>query len=114
MSKQEKLPTEKTISTSPFPGSAKVYVPGVKHDINVAMREISVSGGPDAKNGKPASGSRLTVYDTSGPYTDPSVRIDLKAGLPRIREKWIFGRGDVEQLPDISSSFGRERLYRSD
>src|SRR5690606_7826364 len=55
----------------------------------------------------------VTVYDTSGPYTDPDVQIDLKKGLPRLREKWILDRGDVEQLNEISSEYGRVRLNDS-
>ena len=51
----------------------------------------------------------ITVYDTSGPYTDPSVKIDMNKGLPRIRENWVEERNDTEILPDITSDYGRMR-----
>ncbi|MGV3639597.1 MAG: phosphomethylpyrimidine synthase ThiC, partial [Adhaeribacter sp.] len=51
----------------------------------------------------------VTVYDTSGPYTDPDFELNLEKGLPRLRERWITGRGDVEQLPGLSSDYGRQR-----
>ncbi|MCC6600931.1 MAG: phosphomethylpyrimidine synthase ThiC, partial [Crocinitomicaceae bacterium] len=78
MKKEEKLPTEKSITTTPFPGSKKIYVKGKLHNIEVAMREITVSSGVSKKNpavaplsGGEGKGERLAVYDTSGPYTDP-------------------------------------------
>lgn len=49
------------------------------------------------------------VYDTSGPFSDPAVEVDLKKGLPRLREPWILKRGDVEQLSEITSEYGRMR-----
>ena len=51
----------------------------------------------------------VTVYDTSGPYTDPAVEIDVREGLPRLREDWVAGRGDVQQLEHVSSVYGRRR-----
>jgi phosphomethylpyrimidine synthase len=113
MKKQEHLPTEKSITTTPFPNSKKIYVKGELHDIKVAMREIKLT---DTKShGRPAVANEpVVVYDTSGPYTDPEVRIDVIKGLPRLREKWIMERGDVEQLNGISSAFGQERLLKSD
>lgn len=111
--KKETLPTQETITRTPFPASKKIYVPGQIHDIRVAMREIELtdskavfSEGNFLKEKNPA----VTVYDTSGPYTDPNIDIDLKKGLPRLREEWIVKRGDVEQLDSISSSYGQERL----
>src|SRR3954470_20430469 len=78
------------ISTGPLPASRKIYVPGDLHpEIRVAMREISLTEG----SGEPP----LRVYDPSGPYSDPKVAIDLDRGLPRLRDKWIRGRGDVEE-----------------
>ena len=56
----------------------------------------------------------VTVYDTSGPYTDPSIEIDVKKGLPKLREQWIIDRMDVELLEEISSAFGKERLLNAD
>jgi phosphomethylpyrimidine synthase len=102
-----------TISTNPLPGSKKIYVPGKIHDINVAMREISLTDSQamftDGEFQKPHN-EPVTVYDTSGAYTDSNIHIDIKQGLPRLREQWILDRGDVEQLSEISSDFGKERL----
>ncbi len=106
--KEEILPSENTISKKPFPGSDKIYVKGELHDISVAMREIKLS--PTKFNGKEMENPSVTVYDTSGPFTDPSIDIDVKKGLPKIREKWILDRGDVEQLDGMSSAYGNERL----
>src|SRR5690606_21407083 len=52
----------------------------------------------------------LTVYDTSGPYTDPEIEIDVRKGIPKLREQWILDRNDVEELGQISSAYGQERL----
>ena len=79
-----------TLTTAPLTGSRKIYVKGTIHPIEVAMREISLND----KDGEKS----ITVYDTSGPYTDPSVKIDLKAGLPRLRESWIKNNTDIEQV----------------
>jgi phosphomethylpyrimidine synthase len=112
----EKAPTEKSITTDSFPASKKVFVKGKIHDIRVAMREVSLSDtvhkfSPD----KPVEKNPpVTIYDTSGPYTDSNIKIDVKQGIPKLREDWILKRGDVEQLSDVSSTFGKERLYNSD
>jgi phosphomethylpyrimidine synthase len=109
----EKTPQEQSITVTPFPRSKKVYVRGAMHDVRVAMREIELDdthrlGGTMEKN------PPVTVYDTSGPYTDPAKRINVREGLERLREQWIVGRGDVEQLSDVSSEFGKTRLLNSD
>lgn len=111
MSKAEKTPSQATITRDGFPASKKIYVSGKLHDIKVAMREITLSDTVNKFNTeKPAEkNAAVTVYDTSGPFTDPSVEIDVKKGLPRLREQWIMDRGDVEQLDQISSEYGRER-----
>src|SRR6201996_9257675 len=76
------------VSTGPLPASTKIHVPGTVHpDIRVAMREIALSGGAPS----------IRVYDASGPYSDPKAHIDIMAGLPRLRQSWIEGRGDVER-----------------
>lgn len=110
--KKENKPSEETITRAPLTGSKKIYVKGKIHDISVAMREIELtdsqamfSDGEFTKEKNPA----VTVYDTSGPYTDPNVAIDIKKGLPRMREQWIIDRGDVERLEDVSSEYGMER-----
>ncbi len=109
--KKEKIPTESVITRDPFPKSKKIYVDGKIHDINVAMREVEtddlLSDAPDADRFK------ITLYDASGPYTDPEVDIDVHRGLPPLREKWIRERGDVFELPDFSSEFARKRLERA-
>ena len=88
----------------PFPKSKKVYVEGSKPDIRVPMREISLS--PTGSEGNPP----VFVYDTSGPYTDPESKIDIRHGLPPLRLKWILEREDTEELPGLSSAYGRARL----
>lgn len=112
MEREEQLPRKESITRTPFANSRKVYVPGKIHDIQVAMREVSVED--STIKGPGGSGSVVTIYDTSGPYSDPAQDIDVHKGLPRLREKWIMDRGDVEQLSDLSSEFGKGRLYNSD
>jgi phosphomethylpyrimidine synthase len=113
MSKNEKLEKESTISRSPFPNSKKISVQGkLFSEVNVFMREIKLNdtkihGGGIEKN------MPITVYDTSGPYTDASVDIDIKKGLPRLRESWIMRRGDLERLFELSSNYGSERMEDS-
>lgn len=82
-------PQSLTVTTGPLPASRKIYRPGVLHpDLRVPMREIALS--PSAEE------PPLVVYDSSGAYTDPAMAIDIAKGLPRLREGWIDGRGDVE------------------
>jgi phosphomethylpyrimidine synthase len=107
--KKENAPQENGISRDPLPGSRKIYVKGELHDISVAMREIMLSP-TKLSNGKIEENPSAVIYDTSGPYTDPNFEIDLKKGLPRIREEWILKRGYVEQLDNFSSEYFSERL----
>jgi phosphomethylpyrimidine synthase len=109
MSKADKTPEQGSITTGPISGSKKVYVPGVLHNIQVGMREISVSP-TKLYNGKMVENPPVTVYDTGGPYTDENYQVDVKKGLPRIREQWILDRNDVETLDQISSDYGKERM----
>ncbi|MFK4131533.1 phosphomethylpyrimidine synthase ThiC [Pseudomonas luteola] len=95
-------------STQPFPNSRKVYLTGSRPDIRVPVREIRLGDTPTAFGGE--KNAPVFVYDTSGPYTDPDVRIDLRKGLPDVRSRWIDERGDTEILPGLSSEFGRARL----
>jgi phosphomethylpyrimidine synthase len=116
MSKSEKTPVilsgvegkQKTISTGAISGSRKIYVEGKLHNIKVAMREIVLSPTKLA-NGKTEANAPVTVYDTGGAFTDDNMDIDIKKGLPRIREQWILDRNDVEQLDSVSSDFGKDR-----
>ncbi len=120
MSKKEiKIPGEKSqITRDPFPASEKIYVNGTIHkDIKVAMRQINLTDskamftkGQFVKD----KNEPVVVYDTSGPFTDPNIEIDVKKGVPKLRENWIRERGDVEELAEITSDFGKERLYNSD
>ncbi len=100
------------ITRNPLPASRKIYVPGKVHDIKVAMREIELTDTVHNYNGsnKVEKNIPINVYDTSGPFTDPNISIDLKKGLPRLREEWILNRGDVEELKEQSSEYGRKRL----
>ncbi|MBI2381885.1 MAG: phosphomethylpyrimidine synthase ThiC [Gammaproteobacteria bacterium] len=94
--------------TAPFPASRKIHVEGSRADIRVPMREISVTD-THTERGIEKNPS-LTVYDTSGPYTDPTVAIDVRRGLPDVRSAWIAERGDTEELSALTSRFGQERL----
>ncbi|MPS63558.1 MAG: phosphomethylpyrimidine synthase ThiC [Chryseobacterium sp.] len=100
------------ITRSPFPNSKKIYVEGKIHPINVAMREIELSP-TKLSNGTLEHNSPVTVYDTSGPYTDENSEINIEKGLPRIREQWILDRNDVEILDGITSEYGKARLSDS-
>ncbi|XBW82409.1 phosphomethylpyrimidine synthase ThiC [Bacillus velezensis] len=80
---------------SSFSGSKKVYAEGSSPDIRVPMREISLSATTGAFGEE--ENAPIRVYDTSGPYTDPDVQIDIHEGLGALRTKWITGRGDVEE-----------------
>ncbi len=92
----------------PFPNSKKVYVQGSRADIRVPMREITQSDTP-ASFGTYEKNPPISVYDTSGPYTDPSVAVDIRSGLPGLREKWIVERDDTEELSGSSSEYCRQR-----
>ena len=112
MKKRDAKPTQEAITRAPFPNSRKVYVKGEIHDIEVAMREVALS--PTKKGPRDEDiieeNPPVTIYDTSGPYTDDSVEIDVRKGLPRLRQQWIEDRGDVEELASITSMYGQERL----
>ncbi len=100
------------ITRSPFPNSKKIYVEGKIHPINVAMREIHLSP-TKLTNGNLEENLPVTIYDTSGPYTDENFEINIEKGLPRIREQWILDRNDVEILDGITSEYGKARLANS-
>ncbi len=95
-------------AVQPLPRSRKVYVEGSRPDIRVPMREISQTDTPAAFGAE--ANAPVYVYDTSGPYTDPQARIDIRAGLPALRARWIEERGDSELLTGPTSRYGRERL----
>ena len=111
MRKKDTAPKEGAITRSPFLNSKKIYVSGKLHpEIKVAMREISLSDTKDSMTGKLTPNESVTVYDTSGPYTDPEKEINIHNGIERIREKWILDRGNVERLDQFSSEYCNERL----
>jgi len=91
----------------PYPASRKIYVDGRQPGVRVPMREITLTPTHKADGEEP--NPPVTVYDTSGPYTDPAVEIDLRRGLPPLRQDWITGRGDVVELADVSSEYGQRR-----
>jgi phosphomethylpyrimidine synthase len=93
--------------TRPFPNSSKIYVTGSRPDIRVPMRQVSQSD--TAASFGSEKNPPVTIYDTSGPYTDPDVEINLLAGLPEVRTAWIEERGDSEQLDGPTSEYGRAR-----
>jgi len=97
---------------APLPNSRKVYVTGSQPDIRVPMREITQSDTPAMMAGKPGNERNppVYVYDTSGPYTDPGAKIDIRKGLLPLRERWIEARGDTALLDGPSSAYGRTRL----
>ncbi|WP_411971606.1 phosphomethylpyrimidine synthase ThiC [Sphingobacterium sp. Lzh-3] len=101
--------TAEKITQSPFPNAKKIFVSGKLFPIQVAMRQISLSP-TKLTNGEVEINPPVTVYDTSGPYTDDTVHIDIRKGLPRLREQWILDRQDVIQLPGTSSEYGQKRL----
>ena len=91
----------------PFPNSKKVYAKGSRDDINVPMRQIKLTDtiGDLAEKNDP-----IHVYDTSGPYTDPTKSISYRDGIESVRSNWIEERGDTEVLDGVSSNFSNERL----
>ncbi len=93
--------------TQPILGSRKIHIEGSRPDIRVPMREIALSNTPKVYGTE--INAPFCVYDTSGPYTDPDVAIDLGAGLGALRARWIEERGDSEVLSALSSEFGRGR-----
>ena len=95
-------------AVKPLPQSRKVYVEGSRPDIRVPMREISQSDTPASFGFE--KNPPIFVYDTSGPYTDPAVHIDIRTGLQALRQTWIEQRGDTEQLAGPSSEYGVTRL----
>src|SRR5213592_2253651 len=95
-------------AVAPLPNSRKIHVEGSRPDIRVPMREIAQSDTPatfGAERNPP-----IVVYDTSGPYTDPTATIDIRKGLPEVRAAWIAARRDTVALTTLTSAYGRARL----
>lgn len=111
MKKKDTAPRQSGITRYPFPNSKKIYVQGKLHpQVQVAMREIKLSDTVDSITKKRTPNEPVTVYDTSGPYTDPTKDINIHNGLERLREQWILDRGDVEELTEFTSKYCNERL----
>ena len=101
------------IDVESYPGSEKIYISGSMYPIKVGMRKINLTPTVtfDKDNNKILTeNSPIYVYDTSGVFTDKDVKVDINKGVPRVREQWILDRGDVEQLDNITSEYGRQRL----
>ena len=98
-------PRNRGITAGAFPGSKKVYVQGSTPDIQVAMREVHLTNPEGADPSQAGYNHPVTVYDTSGPYSDENPQIDISKGLPRLRESWIKARKDTEELDNYTSQF---------
>ena len=111
-SKKSDFAAEKALvdkaAIAPLPNSEKIYVTGSRADIQVPMRKISQSETPTDMGGE--ENPPIFVYDTSGPYTDPNAKIDIRKGLAPLRQKWIEEREDTDYLSGPTSEYGQERL----
>jgi len=94
-------------AVKPLPNSRKVYVEGSRPDVRVPMREVSQSDTPASFGAE--NNPSIYVYDTSGPYTDPIRKIDIRRGLEPLRSPWILERNDTEELAGPTSRFGQQR-----
>ncbi|MDX8382054.1 MAG: phosphomethylpyrimidine synthase ThiC [Ghiorsea sp.] len=101
------METKGSDARQPYPNSKKVYIEGSRPDIRVPMREVSLS--PTETSNGFEENHPILVYDTSGPYTDPEVELDLQKGLPDVRTTWIEEREDTAFLTGLSSKYGNER-----
>ncbi|MCM1164305.1 MAG: phosphomethylpyrimidine synthase ThiC [Muribaculaceae bacterium] len=99
------------IDVNSYPGSEKVYIDGTIHPIKVGMRRVNLTPTVTVKGDVTTTRANepVYVYDTSGVYTDPDVKVDINQGIPRLRESWLAERSDLEQLPGITSEYGRRR-----
>ncbi len=88
--------------------SEKVYVDGVIHPIKVGMRKVTLTD--TVEDGVRHSNGHILLYDTSGFYTDPNIKIDIKKGLPRFKEEWLKNRTDLERLTEYTSKYSNLRL----
>ena len=101
-----------TKNDKPYAQREKVYLSGnIYPDIRVGMQRVNLTPTVTVEDGKRcvSPNAPVLIYDTSGPFSDPAVQVDLKKGLPRMREPWITARGDVEQLDGPTSDYGRMR-----
>ena len=97
MKEKNEVVREEKITRDPFPNSEKIYVQGEIHpEVKVAMRKVTCSD--TTTLAEPEKNDHVLIYDTSGPYTDPSIEIDVRKGLAPMRQSWIMKRGDVEEV----------------
>lgn len=102
-----------TLEGSVFPNSQRIYIQGSQDDIRVPMREIQLSPtliGGGKENPRYEDNEAIPVYDTSGPYGDPDIAIDVHQGLAKLRQPWIDARNDSEPLSHRSSAYTQQRL----
>ncbi|MBR4783572.1 MAG: phosphomethylpyrimidine synthase, partial [Bacteroidaceae bacterium] len=102
-----------TNSRITYPSSRKVYMNGqIYPDLRVAMRQVeltpTVTRNPDGTT-TTVDNSPVMIYDTSGPYSDPDVKTDIRQGLPPLRQPWIEQRNDTHRLAQLTSEYGRRR-----
>ena len=103
---------EKEKDPKAYAHAEKAYMQGTLFPfVKVGMQKVNLTPTVTVVDGKKVMtpNAPVYVYDTSGPFSDPNIEIDLKKGLPRMRESWITSRGDVEQLPSITSEYGKMR-----
>src|SRR4029077_14826236 len=93
------------LTTTPFPASRKGYVQGTQSGVRVPTRQIALPATTRSIGGAPPANDPITIYDSSGPYTDPDAQIDARAGLAPYRQNWVIGRNDEVELPDFFSTF---------
>lgn len=101
------------IKVDSYPNSEKIYKNGSLFPIKVGMRKINLTPSVSFNSNNEKiieENAPVVVYDTSGVYTDPNVKVDINKGIPRLREKWIAERGNIQQLDDITSEYGKQRL----
>ena len=102
-----------TLEGTAFPNSKRIYITGSQADIRIPMREIQLSPtliGGTKDNPQFEENEAVPVYDTSGPYGDPDVAINVQQGLAKLRQPWIAARNDSEELDDRSSAYTKQRL----
>ncbi|HGY5079528.1 MULTISPECIES: phosphomethylpyrimidine synthase ThiC [Citrobacter] len=102
-----------TLEGTAFPNSKRIYIAGSQPDIRIPMREIQLSPtliGGSKDTPQYEENEAVPVYDTSGPYGDPDVAINVQQGLAKLRQPWISARNDSEELDDRSSAYTKERL----
>ncbi|HEY7575124.1 MAG TPA: hypothetical protein VIB08_08170, partial [Thermoanaerobaculia bacterium] len=104
------LPSNRIANREPLPGSRKVYVPGPR-GMRVPFREITLQRTRGVR-GETEVNPPLGVYDTSGPYTDPAVEIDLERGLPELRRPWILERGEYDEADPVRPSLPHLAMTR--